>query len=89
MHEAGRQSGSQTGHRVKYKTVPATQSDNVCITPLQWSGSPRFNERNPSSLLNKQAEPVKKTSTSPFLHLSLKLLGPTERARLDGRLPFL
>lgn len=59
------------------RTVPATQSDSVCITPLRWSSSPWFNERNPSSLLNKQAEPVKKTSTSPFLHLSLKSLGLT------------
>lgn len=71
------------------KTVPATQSDNVFISPLQWSRSPWFNECNLSSLLNKQAEPVRKTSTSPFIHLSLKFLRPTVRARRNGCLLFL
>ena len=37
-----------------------------CITAFWRCGSPEFNERNLSFLLNEQAGPVKETFTSPF-----------------------
>lgn len=77
--QPARQTGRHTQHVELWAKPSATEG---CITAFRWCGSPEFNERNLSFLLNKQTAPVKETFTSPFLQLSLQSLGPTRLSQI-------